>query len=261
MTPQQAECPTCGQERVRSIYGKREWICLNCTATAPIEAQEARDTKEIRREADGRYGFDGNWERLCVCGHTLGIHAAQNDTGKRPCFNEDSGIVGATGEPCDCKHFRPSKKHPHPEATQGDELREKLATIEHERWADWQQWVHQNLARKEDGWYLLDPAVYERWERQINTPYAELSDKEKSSDMEQVDRYWPLIQAYLTTTATRMAVEARLDELESIQFIDNKGNELHTPFVQFRSAKDGLLLTWEERLATLQAQLKGLEEK
>jgi hypothetical protein len=35
--------------------------------------------------------------------------------------------------------------------------------------------------------------------RQIATKYEDLSPDEKKSDMEQVDRYWPLIQEYVGT--------------------------------------------------------------
>ncbi len=33
-------------------------------------------TKERKREYDGKYAFDGDLSRLCVCGHTLGVHGA-----------------------------------------------------------------------------------------------------------------------------------------------------------------------------------------
>lgn len=74
-----------------------------------------------------------------------------------------------------------------------DDLREQLAAIEHERWSDWQRYVH-SLCWKEDDGSLTIPAHHvARWERQIRTPYAELSEAEKQKDRDQVDRYWPLI--------------------------------------------------------------------
>lgn len=74
------------------------------------------------------------------------------------------------------------------------DLYERLAAIEHERWADWQRYVHGLCYRHQDG--LIIPAMQAaRWERQINTPYADLTEAEKDSDREQVDRYWPLIAA------------------------------------------------------------------
>lgn len=73
-----------------------------------------------------------------------------------------------------------------------NELREKLAAIEHERWADWQQWVHAVYANQTQP---FEKAI-ENWKKQIATPYSELSDREKASDMEQVDRYWPLLMEW-----------------------------------------------------------------
>ncbi|MDJ0323142.1 hypothetical protein QMG61_05115 [Cryobacterium sp. PH31-AA6] len=39
----------------------------------------------------------------------------------------------------------------------------------------------------------------ERWEIQIATPYAELSEQEKKSDQEQVHRYLPVVIDALTS--------------------------------------------------------------
>lgn len=82
-------------------------------------------------------------------------------------------------------------------------LMEKLAAIEHERWSDWQAWCHKVLREQ------LNPNgvnndledVLKRWDKQIATPYDKLSEQEKWSDREQVMRYWPLIQEWVTTAA------------------------------------------------------------
>jgi len=73
-----------------------------------------------------------------------------------------------------------------------NELFEKLATIEHERWADWQKYMHSKMFAGGDYMCLAKP-MFEYWERQINTPYEQLSEREKDSDREQVMRYWNLI--------------------------------------------------------------------
>lgn len=75
------------------------------------------------------------------------------------------------------------------------ELYEKLAAIEHERWADWQRYLHSKCAQVNTGDLIIPASLVEQWERQIATPYANLSEKEKDSDREQVDRYWSLIEA------------------------------------------------------------------
>lgn len=83
------------------------------------------------------------------------------------------------------------------------ELREKLAAIEHERWADWQRYLHAKCVENEDGSLTIEEVDVSHWERQINTPYEDLSEEEKDSDREQVDRYWHLIQP---TTIDREAI-------------------------------------------------------
>lgn len=94
----------------------------------------------------------------------------------------------------------------------GEALREQLAAIEHERWADWQHWMHAQGLRSADGSISLPAAQVAKWERQIATPYAALSDTEKQSDRDQVDRYWHLIKAVVGQEGTGEGTMAgRLD--------------------------------------------------
>jgi hypothetical protein len=80
----------------------------------------------------------------------------------------------------------------------GRTLFEQLAAIEHERWAHWQRWMHDQGRRDERTRALVIPAtLVDRWERQIATPYADLSEAEKASNREQIDQYWPLIEPLL----------------------------------------------------------------
>lgn len=80
-----------------------------------------------------------------------------------------------------------------------ESLLEALATIEHERWAHWQRYMHGKGARQTDGSMLFPAELVDRWERQMATPYWELSEKEKESDREQVRKYLPLIVDALTS--------------------------------------------------------------
>lgn len=73
------------------------------------------------------------------------------------------------------------------------ELIEQLAAIEHERWADWQRYMHSKCESYSDGGLWIPAELVEHWERQIATPYAELSEREKESDREQVRRYLHLV--------------------------------------------------------------------
>jgi hypothetical protein len=61
------------------------------------------ENKTERDAVTGQYKHDGNWDRPCRCGHSLGVHSAEQVKGKRPCQNGD------TGDDCDCQKFRPKK--------------------------------------------------------------------------------------------------------------------------------------------------------
>jgi len=80
-------------------------------------------------------------------------------------------------------------------ALESPELLEKLATIEHERWAHWQQYMHDHCEKASDGSLVIPPALAQRWQAQIDTRYADLSEAEKDSDREQVRRYLSTIVA------------------------------------------------------------------
>ena len=91
------------------------------------------------------------------------------------------------------------------------ELREKLAAIEHARWAKWQNYMHSFLKWNGTAWELPHEQK-QKWQRQLETTYAGLSEKEKASDMEQVDLYWPLIAARDIAREKEIRLQARKQE-------------------------------------------------
>jgi hypothetical protein len=64
-----------------------------------------------REKGTGRYAFDGDFDRLCTCGHRLGQHTADRgrdpETGKmmQPCIIGDDGRTH-----CDCACFKPAPR-------------------------------------------------------------------------------------------------------------------------------------------------------
>ena len=80
-----------------------------------------------------------------------------------------------------------------------DALMERLAAIEHERWAHWQRYMHSKGIMNPDGSRILPKEFIARWERQLSTPYGELQEAEKESDREQVRKYLPVIAAALSS--------------------------------------------------------------
>lgn len=77
---------------------------------------------------------------------------------------------------------------------------ERLASIEHERWAHWQRFVHSKAEQRPDGSMVIPADLVARWSRQIETPYEALTPEERESDREQVRRYLPEIVKALTTS-------------------------------------------------------------
>jgi hypothetical protein len=77
-----------------------------------------------------------------------------------------------------------------------ENLVERLAAMEHEQWAHWTRYMLDNLT----------PENIARWKRQIETPYQELSEREKESD-----RVW----------ARKVLVAIEWLQEPYIRFIDN----------------------------------------
>ena len=75
---------------------------------------------------------------------------------------------------------------------------DRLAAVEHDRWAHWQQYLHDQCQRADDGSLVIPAELVERWSTQIVTPYTDLAEAERESDRDQVRRYLPLIIEALT---------------------------------------------------------------
>jgi hypothetical protein len=80
-------------------------------------------------------------------------------------------------------------------------LREQLAAIEHQRWADWMAYFLGKLDRLDDG-RLAIPTEYEDALRGlIEAPYADLSEEMKDADRREVERYWAVIEQFVSGLA------------------------------------------------------------
>ena len=69
---------------------------------------------------------------------------------------------------------------------------EELADLVHEIWADWMKYMF-SKGRFEGVW-IMPQTLRIRWQRQMNTPYEELSEKEKESDREIALRILELVK-------------------------------------------------------------------
>ena len=74
-----------------------------------------------------------------------------------------------------------------------DELREKLADLCHSQWSGWMRYLFEKCDHNADGTSTIPAWAVERWERQTETPYAELSAKEQDSDRKEADKFIHLL--------------------------------------------------------------------
>ena len=75
-------------------------------------------------------------------------------------------------------------------------LIEQLADKEHASWAHWMQYLFSTCIHHPDGSLTIPGHLVVRWERQANTNYAELSEREKQSDRDEVAHILPIIKEY-----------------------------------------------------------------
>jgi hypothetical protein len=139
-------------------------------------------------------------------------------------------------------------------------LRQQLAAIEHERWADWQKWCHKILRENLGNDNIELERVLERWEVQIATPYKMLSDAEKASDMEQVDRYWPLIERYCQGIAREARHQTVIDIRDASSVDLGTDGEVTGGSYIFTAEQRDLLNDMAKALTQEGGTLGGLEE-
>ena len=70
-----------------------------------------------------------------------------------------------------------------------EDLLEKLADSEHERWSRWMRWMFTDTNYTEEN--------VARWKKQMRTPYSELSEGEKDSDRKEARRTIEIFQEYI----------------------------------------------------------------
>lgn len=63
--------------------------------------------RQHRDDRNGRYTFDGDMSRLCVCGHPLGDHAGG---APHECYIHTYSDNDPRKGDCTCPKFRPSRR-------------------------------------------------------------------------------------------------------------------------------------------------------
>ncbi len=61
----------------------------------------------------------------------------------------------------------------------------RIAAIQHQIWSHWMKYLFEVSVQNEDGSVTIPASKVNRWKRQMNANYDDLSDSEKLSDIEQ----------------------------------------------------------------------------
>lgn len=68
-------------------------------------------------------------------------------------------------------------------------MREKLAELAHQQWSGWMAYMFSKCSATSAGERVIPEWAVQRWRRQVDTPYADLSENEQNSDREEADKF------------------------------------------------------------------------
>ena len=77
-------------------------------------------------------------------------------------------------------------------------LREALAAYAHEAWSQWVAYMFEHGGQVTNSfagasYWTMKPEKYDRWQRQMNTAYADLPESEKNSDRDEADKMLAIV--------------------------------------------------------------------
>jgi hypothetical protein len=75
-----------------------------------------------------------------------------------------------------------------------EQIIEQLADAEHASWARWMAYLLSKCSHGSQG-ALIPLGLVEHWQRKIDTPYADLSEREKEKDRNEIRHILPFIEA------------------------------------------------------------------
>ncbi len=77
-----------------------------------------------------------------------------------------------------------------------EEAREELAELAHEQWSGWMKYLFSKcFAPNSVGGVYIPKWAVDRWTRQMNTDYNDLSAEEKDSDRAEADKFLAVFKA------------------------------------------------------------------
>lgn len=76
------------------------------------------------------------------------------------------------------------------------ELIEALADKEHASWARWMAYLFSRCQRNDDGSMTIAASDVAHWQGEVETAYADLPERFKRSDRDEVAHILPIVQQY-----------------------------------------------------------------
>jgi len=84
-----------------------------------------------------------------------------------------------------------------------EELIELLAAKVHESWAHWMRYQLSLCTQAPDGSMTIPAELVTRWQVQVTTEYAALSEQEQQADRNRVAKIMPIIEEYTSKEEKR----------------------------------------------------------
>ncbi len=119
---------------------------------------------------------------------------------KYPCKDD---IFKATYEPVENERTAAiDEVDNHAQPASDNALREALAEYAHTAWSGWMRYMFNNCGGEVDskllstGAAIIPQWAVERWQRQMNTPYANLPESEKESDRADADKMLEILSQF-----------------------------------------------------------------
>lgn len=108
-------------------------------------------------------------------------------------------------------------------------LLEKLAALEHEQWAGWMKYLFEKASPIPEaigGGVHIMREEHERWKRQIDTSYEDLSEKEKESDRIEARKVLAIVKAESADLYTGLLHNKAMEILKILRDITPEGQAL-----------------------------------
>lgn len=159
-----------------------------------IEKRDKLEAQLAEERAKGKEGACADQYCDCVTYIELcdmhGIRCARCGKPKRP-----TPDATAMREPCEAWCDAGPTACPECKASNTTALRETLAEYAHTAWSGWMKFLFEKC-NSGNLYTMIIPAWFvDRWQRQLATPYADLSELEKNSDRAEADKILALLHS------------------------------------------------------------------